>query len=76
MSDVYHERSYGEIDVGFGEKIGILVVDFQLGFTDTRFRMGGSAHVERALTNTMRLLESARACNAPVANCYIAYGND
>ena len=76
MSDVYHERSYGEIDVGFGEKIGILVVDFQLGFTDARFRMGGSAHVERALTNTMRLLEAARACNAPVANCYIAYGND
>ena len=76
MSDVYSERSYGEIEVGFGEKIGILVVDFQLGFTDARFRMGGSAHVERAVENTMRLLEAARACNAPVANCYMAYSNE
>ena len=25
MNDVYAERSYGEIEVGFGEKIGILV---------------------------------------------------
>lgn len=70
MSDVYSQRSYGEIEVGFGEKIGILVVDFQLGFTDARFRMGGSALVERALENTMRLLEAARACNAPVVDAF------
>ena len=76
MSDVYQERSYGEIEVGFGEKIGILVVDFQLGFTDARFRMGGSEHIERAVTNTMRVLEAARAGKAPVANCYMAYGNE
>ena len=76
MNNVYHEKSYGDIEVGFGDKIGILVVDFQLGFTDTRFRLGGSAHIERALTNTAHLLEVARACKAPVANCYVAYGND
>lgn len=76
MSDVYSEKSYGEIEVGFGDRIGILVVDFQLGFTDARFRMGGSGHIERAVTNTARLLEAARACKAPVANCYMAYGNE
>ena len=68
MNDIYAERSYGEIEVGFGEKIGILVVDFQLGFTDARFRMGGSAHVERALGNTIRLLEAARACDVLTAH--------
>jgi len=42
MSDVYSEKSYGADDVGFGEKLGILVVDFQKSFTDPRFTMGGS----------------------------------
>ena len=34
MSDVYSEKSYGADEVGFGEKLGILVVDFQKSFTD------------------------------------------
>ncbi len=76
MNDIYQERSYGEIEVGFGDRIGILVVDFQLGFTDSRFRLGGGAHIQRAVENTARLLETARACNVPVANSYVAYGND
>ena len=32
--DDYRNRSYGEIPVGFGEKPGIVVVDFQTAFTD------------------------------------------
>ena len=60
MSDVYSERSYGQIEVGFGDRIGILVVDFQLGFTDARFRMGGSAHVERAVIWPTAMMKSAR----------------
>ena len=45
MSDVYSEKSYGADDVGFGEKLGILVVDFQKSFTDPRFTMGGSDRI-------------------------------
>jgi maleamate amidohydrolase len=76
MSDVYSAKSYGEHEIGFGDSIGILVVDFQRGFTEARFPMGGSDHVERAVTNTARLLEVARARRAPVASCYVAYAND
>ena len=76
MSDVYTSKSYGELEVGFGDKIGILVVDFQRGFTEPQFAMGGSEHIIRAVANTARLLDVARARNAPVASCYVAYGND
>lgn len=76
MSEVYTAKSYGEHEIGFGEKIGILVVDFQRGFTDEKFPMGGSELIDRAVDNTARLLEVARAKNAPVASCYVAYGND
>ena len=44
MQDIYSDRSYGEDKVGFGERLGILVVDFQKAFTDGRFPMGGSDH--------------------------------
>jgi len=76
MSDVYASKTYGEHEIGFGRKIGILVIDFQRGFTESQFPMGGSDHIDRAVDNTARLLKVARAKNAPVANCYVAYGND
>jgi maleamate amidohydrolase len=38
MSDDYQRRSYGAIPVGTGDKPGIVVVDFQLGFTDRNIR--------------------------------------
>ena len=34
----YEERGYGARPVGFGEKPGIAVVDFQRAFTDPAFR--------------------------------------
>ena len=36
--DDYARRSYGAIPVGTGEKPGIVVVDFQVGFTDPQSR--------------------------------------
>ena len=33
--DLYAQRGYGGVEVGFGDRIGIAVVDFQLGFTDS-----------------------------------------
>ena len=71
--DDYAKRGYGGADIGFGERIGIAVVDFQLGFTDGRFPMGGAALTDRAVGNTATLLAAARAARLPVVSCYTAY---
>ena len=73
MSDLYQTKSYGELPIGFGERLAVLVVDFQKGFIDPRFQMGGGPMIEAAVENTVRLLEVARARGVPVANCYVAY---
>jgi maleamate amidohydrolase len=74
--DDYQNRSYGQIPVGFGEKPGIVVVDFQTAFTDPQYPLGGAPLVMRAVENTARLLEVARRYNVPVANCNTAYMNE
>lgn len=76
MSDDYARRSYGDIPIGFGEKPGIVVVDFQLGFTDPQYPLGGAPLVMRALENTERLLRAARPLGVPVAVCNTAYMNE
>ena len=73
--DVYEARSYGAQSIGFGEKPGVAVVDFQLGFTDPEHSLGGSALVQRAISNSTRLLNVARECGVPVANCYTGYSS-
>lgn len=74
--DDYKNRSYGEIPVGLGSKPGIVVVDFQRGFTDAQYPLGGAPLVMRALENTARLLAVARAYGVPVATCNTAYMNE
>jgi maleamate amidohydrolase len=71
--DVFRERSYGTHEIGFGRKPGIVVVDYQLAFTDKRFPLGGAPLIERGVTNTARLLDVARRAGVPVASCYTAY---
>lgn len=73
QSDEYTSRGYGGSSVGFGSRIGIAVVDFQLGFTDPRFPLGGAALTDRAVGNTATLLRAARAARLPVVSCYSAY---
>ena len=75
MEDGYQRRSYGRESIGFGHKPGGAVVDFQLGFTASRFPLGGAPLVERAVSNSMRLLTVARDCNVPVATCYTGYNS-
>jgi maleamate amidohydrolase len=74
--DDYSKRSYGEIPVGFGRQPGIVVVDFQLGFTDPQYPLGGAPLVMRAVENTAKLLEAARRYHVPVAVCNTAYMNE
>ncbi len=76
MSTVYEDKSYGQGTVGFGEKVGIMVVDFQRAFTDPEFKMGGSELIERGVVNTARLLKVAREAGIPVASCYVGYNNE
>ena len=74
--DVYVNRSYGARDVGMKGRVGIVVVDFQLAFTDKRFALGGAPLIMRGVENTARLLKVARAHNIPVASCFTAYKAD
>jgi maleamate amidohydrolase len=73
MSDTYVDVGYSSSTVGFGRKAGVLVVDWQLAFTDPRFELGGLERLHRARDNTAALLKTARAAGLPVAACYTAY---
>ncbi len=72
-ADAYKNIGFGATPIGFGERPGIVVVDFQTGFTDPQWPLGGRPMVVRAVENTATLLKAARAANLPVASCYIAY---
>lgn len=71
--DIFAARGYGAGASGFGEKPGLVVVDFQRGFTDPAFPMGGAPMVERAVGNTARLMRAAKRAGAPVVACVVAY---
>ena len=49
MSDIYEQRGYGSRTLGIGAKLGVVVVDFQRGFTDGAFPMGGGEMVDQAV---------------------------
>jgi len=71
--DDYANRSYGAVSVGMKGKVGIVVVDYQLAFTDKAYPLGGAPLVMRGVENTARLLKVAREHGVPVASCYTAY---
>jgi maleamate amidohydrolase len=73
MSDVYVQRGYGSRNVGFGAKPGLVVVDFQRGFTDGAFPMGGAPMVDDAVRNTVPLIEAAKRAGLPVIACVNGY---
>jgi maleamate amidohydrolase len=73
MTDTYKAIGFDANRVGFGERPGIAVVDFQKGFTLPEFPLGGRPMVTRAVENSAKLLKAARAANLPVATCYTAY---
>lgn len=76
MTDGYEKRSYGGRDVGFGKKPAIAVVDFQRGYIDPSYPMGGSELVDAAVENTASLLELARNKGLPVASCAMAFQSE
>ncbi len=77
MTNAFKAAGYDETSrMGFGEKPGVVVVDFQRAFTDPSFPLAQSAHVQRAVDNTAILLAAARAAGAPVAQSYTAYSSE
>ena len=69
MPDIYAARGYGSRKQGFGAKPGLVVVDFQRGFTDPAFPMGGAPMVDEAVRHTVPLIEAARRAGLPVVAC-------
>jgi maleamate amidohydrolase len=73
MSDIYVQRGYGSRTVGFGVKPAVVVVDFQRGFTEPAFPMGGAPMVDAAVNNTVPLIVAAKRAGLPVIACVIGY---
>jgi len=73
MSEEYVNKGYSSETIEFGKNPAILVVDFQLAFTDPSFPNGDMPMVDRATNKTAELLDIARNRNIPVASCYTAY---
>jgi maleamate amidohydrolase len=72
-ADPFVAAGYGAKEVGFGRKAAVLVVDFQLGFTDGVSPMARSAHVDAAVERTSEFLTAARALGVPVLHTVVAY---
>ncbi len=73
MTDIYAVRGYGSRPLGFGAKIGVVVVDFQRGFIDPEFPMGGAPMVDDAVRNTVPVIEAAKRAGLPVIACVNGY---
>ena len=68
MSDtsdaVYQTRTYGARQIGYGEKPGIAVVDFQNAFTDPQYELGGAPLIQPTLLRSGSSLVESRDCFA------------
>ncbi|WP_424812332.1 isochorismatase family protein [Roseococcus sp. YIM B11640] len=71
--DIYAARGYGSREIGFGEKPGLVVIDFQIGFTDPAYPLGGAPMVERAVENTARVMRVAKQAGIPIIACVVAF---
>jgi maleamate amidohydrolase len=73
MSDIYEQRGYGTRPQGVGAKLGVVVVDFQRGFIDPAFPMGGAKMVDDAVNNTVPVIAAAKRAGLPVIACVNGY---
>jgi maleamate amidohydrolase len=73
MVDLYAQRGYGARKVGFGRKPGLVVVDFQAGFTDPAAPMGGAPMVDAACARTAEVMRAAKEAGVPIVACVIGF---
>ena len=69
--DVYRQQQVGGGSVGFGDRIGVIVIDLQHLYTRGRASTGLDV-VERTST----LLDAARAAGVPIAFARMGYDDD
>ena len=74
--DLYEVGGYGAREIGFGNKVGIVSVDFMVGVTDPREAMGRSPMAQDAVEKTAILLDAARANSLPIVHCTTAFQPD
>ncbi|MCW2723995.1 MAG: N-carbamoylsarcosine amidase [Frankiales bacterium] len=70
---IYESQDLGRV-MGLGQRPGVLVVDFQLGFTDPASPIGSD--MSPAIEATARLLGVARAAGVPIWYTTIGYRPD
>jgi maleamate amidohydrolase len=75
VTDRYRDVGYGSFTIGGGLRPAVLVVDFQVAFTDPKYPLGGLPMIHAARDRTAGLLATARTRGIPVAACYTAYGS-
>ncbi|WP_149540303.1 isochorismatase family protein [Siccirubricoccus phaeus] len=75
MSDIYAQRGYGNLPLGFGKKPGVVVVDFQRGFIEEGFPMGGAPMVDAAVEATVPVMQAAKRAGLPVVACVNGYNS-
>ena len=61
MSDKYGEVGYGSGVIEYGERPAVVVVDFQLAFTDDAYPLGGLPMIDRAVDRTAELLRDRKS---------------
>ena len=76
MSDPYKDMGFDSNRIGYGRRAGVVVVDFQKGFTESRFpaRRQPDGGTGRS-TIPSKLVAAARKAGLPVACCYTAYSS-
>jgi maleamate amidohydrolase len=76
VSDKYTAVGYSGLGIEPGRRPAVLVVDFQVAFTDPRYALGGLPMIHAAAERTAALLGLARRRGLPVAKCYTAYESE
>jgi len=71
--DVYRRQNFGNMS-GFGRRPALLIVDFQVGFSDPAHFGGGN--ITQAVERTVGLLDRFRAWRLPVAFTRVVYAAD
>ena len=75
MNAYYKERGIFQDRFGFGDKAGLVVVDFAYGWTDDSYA-GGTARLDKPVENTRILIERCRQHNIPIVYTTSPYRED
>ena len=71
--DIYQRQGLGQAS-GLGQRIGLVLVDFVVGFNDPAHFGGGN--IPEAIAATARLLPLARKRRWPIAHTRVVYADD